>query len=299
MAKFVGFDPDTGQAFTGFACSRRSSPPRNSSIQVTAESGGLKVKTPYNAEFVAELKGRIPGTHRRWDGPSKCWLVAGAYEAELKELIDRCYGGDVQMPVIIAAAAELKEITFQADYIGSCRDGNAASVHSGGNWSAKIPEKVLRAWFKQAAEVGAASTFYGLLGVDQKALPIDIKKAYKRAARQWHPDICREPEGPEMFRKVKEAFDVLNDPMQRARYNAGLAFEAMARVGGGYRFGGKPSKYANYIPMLRCGILRVRATQELGGLMVQEILEWGDITNDTGQTMVSFWADDSFSIAWV
>lgn len=299
MAKFA-FDKFAAGQATGpvFVCSRGPSRARNSSIQVTAESGGFKVKTPYNAEFVPELKARIPGTHRKWDGPSKCWLVAGAYEAELKELIDRCYGGDVEMPVIIAHAPELKEITFQADYIGSCRDGNAASVHSGGNWSAKIPEKVLRAWFKQAADAGEASSFYGLLGLDQKALPADIKKAYKRAARQWHPDICKEPEGPEMFRKVKEAFDVLNDPITRARYNAGLAFEAMARIGGG-KFGGRASKYANYIPMLRCGILRVMVTQELGGLMVQEILEWGDITNEYGQTMVSFWADDSFSVAWV
>jgi len=296
MAKFVGFDPDTGQAFTGFACSRgRSSGPRNSSISVTAESGGLKVKTPYNADFVSRLKIEIPTTGRSWDAPSKCWLVSPQYADKLKMLIDAAYGGDVQMPTVIAPAPEVFEITFQADYIGSCRDGNAASVHSGGSWSAKIPEKVLRSWFKQV-DTSAPATYYGLLGVDQKALAIDIKKAYKRAARQWHPDICKEPEAREMFEKCKEAFDILNDPMRRARYNAGLMFEAQAKSfgRGGARFA---SKY--FIPMFRCGMLRVKATRELNSLIVQEILEWNDIENQFGQVMISYWAGDAHAIAWV
>jgi DnaJ-domain-containing protein 1 len=297
MAIFVNDSCSSGQQSFGFACRRSgSSGYSNSSIKVTAESGGLKVNTPYNANFVALLKEQIPATGRKWDASSKAWYVSREHAALLKTLIDQTYGCDVQMPTVIAATPEIFEIEFQADYIANCKN-EAASVHAEGSWSAKIPEKVLRKWFKQS-EKNSPATLYGLLGVDQSASPVEIKKAYKRAARQWHPDICREPEARFMFEKCKEAYDTLNDPLLRNRYNAGLMFEAMAKTSRHSR-AFAPTKYASFTPLLRCGVLKVRATRELGQLVVHEILEWRDIENEYGQTMVSFWAGDSFSVMWV
>jgi hypothetical protein len=268
---------------------------QNRGISVTAENGGLKVNTPYNSQFVADLKLEIPATSRKWDAPAKAWLVSKDYADVLKRIIDRNYSCDVTMPTVIAEDAVAFEITFQADYVANCKN-EAASVHTNGAWNAKIPEKVLRAWFKQA-DASAPATLYGVLGVDKSATDLEIKKAYKRAARQWHPDVCREENAEEMFMAVKNAYNILSSHLGRTKYNAGLAFEQMARTGrGGYRH---QSKYSTFTPMLRCGMLTVRAKRELGVLVVEEILAWEDITNEIGQIMVSFWADDSWGMAWV
>jgi len=280
-----------------FVCSRGSGTSNFSgkSISVTAENGGLKVNTPYSATFVTALKDSIPSTSRKWDPNSKCWLVSRQYADVLKKLIDAAYSCDVTMPTVIAAAEKVFEITFQADYVANCKN-EASSVHANGGWNAKIPEKVLRKWFKQV-DATTPATLYGVLGVDKAASDLDIKKAYKRAARQWHPDVCREPQAREMFESVKDAYQILSSPLERNKYNAGLMFEAMAKGSGNGP--ARLHKYTTFIPTLRCGMLTVRATRELGVIVVEEILAWEDITNETGQIMVSFWADESWSMAWM
>jgi hypothetical protein len=55
----------------------------------------------------------------------------------------------------------------------------------------------------------------------------------------------------------------------------------------------------SFTPLLRCGLLKVKGRMDLGLLVVDEILAWDDITNEFGQTMVSFWAGDTFSVMWV
>jgi hypothetical protein len=276
-----------------FACSRRSSTPKN--ISVTAESGGLKVNTPYSQQFVEELKLTIPATSRKWDPTAKAWMVSRAYADQLKQIIDRAYGCDVVMPTVIAANEASFETTFQADYVANSKN-EASSVHCNGGWNAKIPEKILRFWFKQA-DASAPATLYGVLGVDKSASDLEIKKAYKRAARQWHPDVCKEDHAQEMFLAVKNAYNILSSPDGRNKYNAGLMFEQMAKTGGNGRQ--YQTRYSTFTPMLRCGKLTVKAKRELGVLIVEEILAWEDIENETGQIMVSFWSGDSWASAWV
>jgi hypothetical protein len=107
---------------------RRKLVQRLGSVSVTAESGGLKVNSPYNAEFVALLKTQIPSTGRKWEPNKNAGTSSPQYSADLKLLIDQCYGGDVQMPTVIAAAAETFEISFQADYVANCK--NDAAIRS-------------------------------------------------------------------------------------------------------------------------------------------------------------------------
>ncbi len=296
MAIFATYQ-GSNQGSLAFVCSRNSGTNGHvrNDISVTAENGGLKVNAPYNSQFVSELKMEIPATSRKWDPNSKCWLVSKQYSDILKQIINRNYSCDVVMPTVISSTEAAFEITFQADYVANCKN-EAASVHSNGGWNAKIPEKVLRSWFKQA-DATAPATLYGVLGCDKSATEIEIKKAYKRAARQWHPDVCREANAREMFESVKDAYNVLIDPLSRNKYNAGLMFEQMARTG--RQAGQFKSRYSSFVPMLRCGMLKVRARRELGVIVVEEILAWDDIVNETGQTMVSFWAEDSWSVAWV
>lgn len=61
--------------------------------------------------------------------------------------------------------------------------------------------------------------YYQVLGVDRDAGAHEIRRAYRRLARQHHPDRNRRPDGPQRFRTLAEAYAVLNDPARRARYD--------------------------------------------------------------------------------
>ncbi|MDF9715507.1 molecular chaperone DnaJ [Nocardioides sp. ChNu-153] len=62
---------------------------------------------------------------------------------------------------------------------------------------------------------------YELLGVDRDADADAIKKAYRRLARQLHPDVNPDPETQERFKEVSAAYEVLSDPQKRAAYDRG------------------------------------------------------------------------------
>lgn len=61
--------------------------------------------------------------------------------------------------------------------------------------------------------------YYEVLGVGKDASADDLKKAYRRAARQYHPDVNKAPDAAEKFKEVKEAYDVLSDDQKRATYD--------------------------------------------------------------------------------
>lgn len=62
---------------------------------------------------------------------------------------------------------------------------------------------------------------YEALGVSRDATSDEIKKAYRRLARQLHPDVNPSPEAAEQFKAVTHAYDVLSDPNERQRYDMG------------------------------------------------------------------------------
>merc|ERR1719183_483682 len=61
--------------------------------------------------------------------------------------------------------------------------------------------------------------YYGRLGVTRNAEDKDIKNAYRKAARQWHPDVNPSEEAKEKFQAINEAYSVLSDKDLRARYD--------------------------------------------------------------------------------
>src|SRR6266566_2512827 len=64
--------------------------------------------------------------------------------------------------------------------------------------------------------------FYLILGVDRGATPAEIKRAYKRLARKYHPDINPgDRMAAAQFRQIAEAYETLSDPDRRRRYDAG------------------------------------------------------------------------------
>ncbi|HYP81283.1 MAG TPA: DnaJ C-terminal domain-containing protein [Steroidobacteraceae bacterium] len=61
--------------------------------------------------------------------------------------------------------------------------------------------------------------YYARLGVDKTAKLEDIKRAYRKLARKYHPDVSKEPDAEAQFKEVAEAYEVLKDPERRAAYD--------------------------------------------------------------------------------
>src|SRR3954469_14502820 len=64
------------------------------------------------------------------------------------------------------------------------------------------------------------SDYYAALGVERGASQDEIKKAYRRLAQKYHPDVSKEPEAEARFKEVAEAYATLKDPEKRAAYDA-------------------------------------------------------------------------------
>ncbi len=61
--------------------------------------------------------------------------------------------------------------------------------------------------------------YYKIMGVERTATQDDIKRAYRKLSRKYHPDVSKEPDAEERFKSVGEAYEVLKDPEKRTAYD--------------------------------------------------------------------------------
>ncbi len=262
--------------------------------QILADRGSLVLVTPYDPDLVADLKAQIPSSDRKYDGQRKAWLVDPRHGKLLTDLVRRHFGETLQLPAISQDTGAQEVRLLEVRYLGQCKfrgDGFSAFGFVANEWRAIFPEETLRKWFEAGPSMAempsAALTLYGVLGIKQNASPEELKTAFRRAARTWHPDVNRDPDAPEQFKKINHAYQVLNDPKLRARYDAGLALEAsMAKQKDRSSF---PQITAQgYRAPLSCGYILCEGTERLGRFIVERILAWEDITLGN-KTLVSSW----------
>jgi len=91
--------------------------------------------------------------------------------------------------------------------------------------------------------------YYKVMGVSRDASQEDIKRAYRKLARKFHPDVSKEKDAEEKFKELQEAHEVLRDPQKRAAYDqlgpdwqAGQDFRPPPDWGKGFEFSRGPSK---------------------------------------------------------
>jgi hypothetical protein len=284
---------------------------------LTLDNGTLVYRTPYNPGLVGALKAAIPATDRKWDPRRKVWLVAPSHGQTLATLTAQYLGVQLSVPIISTAGPTRETRVLEVRYIGAAKDRNDGGQRTAfgwvnGEWSAIFPEPVLVSWFGDTTDDDtratgqATATLYAVLAVKRGATDADIRAAYRRMARQWHPDVCHEPDAHERFIRIQQAYDVLKDPRLRARYDAGLALEQAARAAEIqrrelYESFDLSAVTIGYRSPLRCGLLLVEGIEQLGRFVVDNILAWEDIVDAQGRTLVTSWpvGADTFEEAWV
>lgn len=283
--------------------------------RITPHANGLAVRFGYNAGTLAAFKAAVPGAARRWDNDEKVWLVDPAYGDKVADVLTAMTGQRVTVPLLRAVAPQVETRLLEVHYIGRCRqrEGGESSATGwcDGSWSVVLTEKVLRSWFEGGidapeTERPATTTYYARLGVTQRATDDEMKTAYRRLVKQWHPDTCHEPDAAQQFRAIQAAYEVLRDPRMRRKYDTGLAFERAAAMqtdlGASARAGGFGTLIGQgYRSPLRCGWLLAEGTPGVRGFVVATILSWQDIVNAGGQTLTTSWpaGADHFESRWV
>jgi molecular chaperone DnaJ len=90
---------------------------------------------------------------------------------------------------------------------------------------------------------------YKTLGVDRKASADDVKKAYRKLARKYHPDTNKDRGAEERFKQISEAYDVLSDPDKRKAYDRGPS-PLFNRTAGGSSSGGGGGDFGGFSDIL-------------------------------------------------
>ncbi len=79
--------------------------------------------------------------------------------------------------------------------------------------------------------------YYEVLGVSKTATQAEIKSAFRKLAKKYHPDVSKEPDAEEKFKEAQEAYAVLSDETKRKQYDQ-YGHAAFDNNGGGYDFSG-------------------------------------------------------------
>jgi len=253
---------------------------------IREDGGGLVINTPYSPSFVEQLKAQVPATDRRWDAGNKAWVVAARHGQTVQQIILNCFREQVIVPVIHTAQVRQTRIC-EVRYLGGVKDRagehTALGLDAQGTWSFVFPESALRDFFGEAARPGSTGgSLYGTLGIKRTASQDDIKSAYRMMARQWHPDVCKEPDANQVFMRIQEAYQILSNENMRARYNAGLALEASLGSN-------KPNPSDLYRAPVRCGMVMCEGVENIGRFTVEKIHAWQEIARADGKILVVSW----------
>ena len=272
-------------------------------LEVT--SGGLKFTSSYDSGLVSSLKAQVPPAARRWDNDNKAWIIAPRYGQVVADICRAELGVNVVVPTGSNTRPRSEQRLIQVDYIGQLKDRGDGTLTAFGlvsptnEWAVVFSEAVLRAWFEgdNKKESIVTTTLYSLLALKRNATQDEIKAAWRRMIKRYHPDVNRDDDAAAMTRAINDAYEVLRNPNMRKRYDAGLQLEASIQ-------GTQPrtlfSAVGYWRPPIRCGNILATGHEEVGRFVVERIDEWLDITRN-GMTLVTSWdtTTNSLTKEWI
>ena len=291
-------------------------------LEVEGHGSVVRFYSPYSSTLVERIKSDIPPSGRKpgfnQAGKFTHWEVSSAHVAILDKM---CLDIFREVPEHTGRylKPEPKVYTLFVEYMGLIRDrGNEVYSATGwvaDGWNATFPAIVLAEWFNFNITVNKPSRpqekdkrdAYTILGIKRNADSGEIKKAYRRAARTWHPDVCKEEGATQQFQAIQVAYGKIGDPIIKFKYDAWLSLEGdiEAAEKGAKTRDKKPEKLTDsnvvsWRPPVRCGTVRVRAIESMEKYTIEKILAWDDIEKD-GKTMVSSWdmGSEKFKVRWV
>ncbi len=267
-------------------------------MEITIKGRECSLRSPYSASLVAGIK-RLPATDRKWDRQQRVWVFLVDHLDAVLQLISSL---GYNAPQIIGQAENLApsrpEVRLvQVLYIGAPKERSPGVFTAFGylpdsTWGVTFTEEVLRAWFEPGMGGGSTpkgeSTLYGILGVGEGVSGAEIKSAWRRLIRVWHPDVNRDDDAHEMTLRINKAYETLGNPLSRRKYDAGLLFQRSAENA----LDSRPDLtrwQKQWRPPLRCGNLLVESLMVLGRIQVERILEWKPILNAQGEELVASW----------
>lgn len=275
--------------------------------KVKPEGGSVAFTSSYDPLLIAALKASMPGNDRRpvyKNNRFSHWLVETKHVPLLGKLVKQHLGirldgipGVMQVGVQQAAKSANETKLFKVLYIGVPKDRGTGALVAyglvGDDWNVAFPEQALRDFFecglgnKKQSKPSGNTTRYALLAIAHDAPDNDIKRAYRVMAKRWHPDVNRDEDAPEMFRKIQKAYETLSNPLERRRYDAGLFFQESTQKQqpvNPYRFSS-----TIYRPPIRCGLFLCVGQWRVGRFHVEKIIQREEILNQSGKMMTSFW----------
>src|SRR5215475_4478318 len=185
---------------------------------IKPSSGAYIVKGPKDANIIAALK-LLPVSQRRWNPDDFVWMVAPEAISKIAAAIERAGYTHPTIPPLDPPAGPTTK-TFTVEYIGAVKPERKTALGSiRGYWSIEFSEASLREWFDskttQTGKLTSGQTCYQILCIFETATPVEIKSAYRRLSRQWHPDVCAESDARAKFEQINEAYKILFDPLTR------------------------------------------------------------------------------------
>ena len=270
---------------------------------------GIEFYSRYDAGLVAGVKA-LPYTERKWQPDAKCWLVAMKHKNYLIKLCQTHLGTTPTLQGNFVTAQTKYTKLFRIEYIGSLKDRGDGSLSALGaigtgndlDWSVMFPEKSLRNYFEgdNAGKSVVTTTHYSALAIKRDATQQEIKTAWRKMVRRYHPDVNHDDDAAEMTQLINRAYEILRNPTMRKKYDVGLRNEIEAKLPKpDYNFFGMAQK-KYWKPPIRCGLLLCDGHYQAGRFIVEKILQWSDIT-ERGQTLVTSWDIDSNSLirSWI
>jgi hypothetical protein len=279
----------------------------------------MALYSDYDPGLVAALKSRIPATSRKWNPTAKCWEFDPSWAGVVSDLCLDHLGQRPQMPAVQGHTRPQSETRLlQVEYIGQLKDRGDGELTAFGAvadhntllgkwspvwgmpeplaWNMVFSEKVLKDWFEgdNQKDTLNITTLYAMLALKRTATQDEVKKAWRKMARRYHPDVNHDDDAHVMMQKINDAYEVLRNPNMRKRYDAGLQLEASIGQA-------KPSySFDTWRPPIRCGLIMATGHEKLGRFVIEKINEWHDIV-ENGMTLVTSWdlATNSLVREWI